>query len=266
MKKALFLFPLAAMLLSSCDLSAITDMIPFWPKEDPSSSKSSSSKSSSSKTSSSKTSSSKTTVTISSDESSAGPDTYQGYKKVLTAPEEGKDYIYGVFQCNLDSGAGKQLFMNGDNHRDIDPKTQQMTEYPFYLATTTDVSKAIKIRCHYVDDTKYTMQVVEVVDYDQYLNKYFEVYDAEKADGNHTVSIRLIDEPTAYWRFADKETVDGKQQTLQTNVMDIEYEGSPEVVTMGSSQTYSTFSAFKSSFFGGANNFYGHLWELDEAE
>lgn len=74
MKKSLFILPLAAMALASCDLSAImgqiTDLIPFWPKGDTTQSSSSSSSGSKSSSSSSKTSSSSSSKTSSSSSSS----------------------------------------------------------------------------------------------------------------------------------------------------------------------------------------------------
>ena len=65
-----------------------------------------------------------------------GPSEYQGYKRVTTAPVDGKEYIMGMYQSAL----GQNLFYNGGPH------TDSKGEYPFYLSCTEDVSKATKIK------------------------------------------------------------------------------------------------------------------------
>ena len=178
-----------------------------------------------------------------------GPEEYQGYRRVMTAPENDKEYIYGIYQCNLQ----KNIFMNGHHH------TDDQGEYPYYLTTTTEVSKAVKIKCHYVDTTHFTIQITGGGEFKTYDGKYLELYEGEKDDGTKIISLRAGDNQ-AKWYFMESYTYGADTTEIKTNVMDVEETGyGAQPCSMGTYEEYETFSATTPNRFAG--NFISHLWE-----
>lgn len=182
-----------------------------------------------------------------------GPDEYQGYRKILTTPENDKTYIYGIYQANND----KCIFLNGYHHVD------EKGEYPYYLTTTDDVSKAVKIRCHYANETHFSIQIIGGGEFDYYDGKYLEVYEGEKADGTKITSLRAADNSAANWYFLPSYTRNGVTTILNTNCMNLQSEGyNEQPVTMATYDSYETFSACTPNHF--EDNFISHLWEAIE--
>lgn len=180
-----------------------------------------------------------------------GPDTYQGYKKVLTAPVNDKDYIYGIYQANLD----KMIFLNGDHHRD------EKGEYPYYLTTSGDPTKAVTIRCHYVDTTHFTIQIIGNGEYHTHDGQYLSVYEGQKSDGTKVTSLQASD-TQGQWYFLQSYEHKSTTYVLNTNVMDLASEGFAEQpVTMATYEEFETFSACTPNHF--ADNFISHLWEKE---
>lgn len=179
-----------------------------------------------------------------------GPEEYQGYRRVMTAPVNDKEYIYGIYQCNTE----KNIFMNGHHHED------EKGKYEWYLTTTTDVNKAVKIKCHYVDDTHFTIQITGGGEYKTYDGKYLELYESEKAeDQTKIISLRAGDNQ-AKWYFMDSYTKNDETTTIKTNVMDVEETGyGAQPCSMGTYEEYETFSATTPNRF--PTNFISHLWE-----
>ena len=122
MKKGLIILPLLVVSMASCDLSAITDLIPFWPKGDTSSS-SSSSKSSSSKSSSSKSSTSSKTSSSSSSSSSSSKTSYvPGDTKTFTKVKEVSQMVNGgkyLFTCLEDGGKSMKVWDGSLSREDV---------------------------------------------------------------------------------------------------------------------------------------------------
>ncbi len=180
-----------------------------------------------------------------------GPDTYQGYKKVLTAPENDKEYIYGIYQANLD----KMIFLNGDHHRD------DKGEYPYYLTTSGDPTKAVKIQCHYTDATHFTIKIVGGGEYQTHDGQYLSVYEGQKSDGTKVTSLQAS-ATQGSWYFLESYEYKSETFTVKTNVMDLASEGyASQPVTMATYEEYETFSACTPNHF--ADNFISHLWEKE---
>lgn len=227
MKKSLIILPLFALVLAACTTSG----------------------GGSKKKKSSSSTTSKTGPTAQSDTGTPqGDDEYQGYKKILKAPENGKEYIYGIYQGNLD----EYIFLNGDNHRE--EKDGVMKEYPYYLTTTQDVTKAVKIICEYINDTQYKIKIVGGGEFTKYDGKYLQIYQ----DGDYT-SLAASDTPST-WEFMESYTYKEQDCVLNTNVTMFTRPGYPEQpVTMATYEEYETFSACTPNHF--ADNFISHLWE-----
>ena len=174
---------------------------------------------------------------------------HDGYRRVDTAPVNDKEYIYGIYQGNLD----EYIFLEGDHHRD------ENGEYPFYLTTTKDVTKAVKIQCHYVDETHFTIQIKSGSKNPDYDGKYLEIYEGTKSDGSKITSLRA-DTNLAQWEFMESYKKGAETYQLKTNVMTIQSAGyEPQPVTMATYEEYETFSACTPNHF--ADNFLAHLWE-----
>ena len=179
-----------------------------------------------------------------------GDDEHDGYRKVLAAPENDKEYIYGIYQGNVD----KYIFLNGYHHVD------EKGEYPFYLTTTEDVSKAVKVKCHYVDATHYTIQVIGGGEFDYYDGKYLEAYVGTKTGTTQEItSIRLADNSDALWYFMETYNNGTAELEMYANFMDVDWKGNPQPVTVGTYDEYQTFSAVAPIHF--ETNFIAHLWE-----
>lgn len=229
MKKSLIVLPIALLTLTACggDGGSSTPSIPSIPSiptrtEQP-------------------TSRSTTSITI-----PPGPDTYEGYGKVLTAPVDDGIYIFGNYQVNLD----KMLFMNGDIHRD------SKGEYPWYATSSYSPTGAIEIKVEYVDETNFTMLVIGNGECDDNDGKYLSVHETyNQTSGHKTVSFGFVDEPVN-WQFSEK---------LQTPVRDLTKEKTEvesDEACLGTYDEYETFSATQD--FRYDSNFIAHLWmELD---
>ena len=233
MKKSLIILPLFALSLAACTTSG----------------------GGSKKKKSSTPTSSKSGPTAQSDTGTPqGNDEYQGYKKLKKAPENGKEYIYGIYQGNLD----EYIFLNGDNHRE--EKDGVMKEYPYYLTTTQDVSKAVKVVCNYFDDTEFSIQIVGGGEFTKYDGKYLELYDGLKDDGKTKITSLRADVNPVHWKFMESYDYKGTTLELNTNIQMLQSEDYPEQpVTMATYEEYETFSACTPNHF--ADNFLSHLWE-----
>lgn len=150
MRKSLLILPLAALALSAC--------LPGGKK------------------SSGTTSGNPTGPNVDSDTVDLGPSEYQGYRRLEKAPEDGKEYIMGMYQAGL----SKNMFYNGGPHAD------DKGEYPFYLSCTEDVTKATKILIDYTDDTHFTMKDNGGGEKTRYTNQYLRVYESQKDSGKIT--------------------------------------------------------------------------------
>ena len=234
MKKSLIILPLAALILAGCNLTSGGGK----------------KKKSSTDTQTTTTGGGPVGPSVQPTTGTPQGDTeHDGYRRVDTAPVNDKDYIYGIYQGNLD----EYIFLNGDHHRD------ENGEYPFYLTTTKNVAEAVKIHCHYVDDTHFTIQIVSGSVNPEYNGKYLEIYEGEKSDGSKVTSLRAST-TEAQWEFMESYTKGAETFNLHTNVQVFQGAGySPQPVTMATYEEYETFSACTPNHF--ADNFLSHLWE-----
>lgn len=174
-----------------------------------------------------------------------GPEIKDGYKRVMEAPKNDTEYLFGVYQANLD----KNLFLNGHHH------TDENGEYPYYLSTTEDVTKASRVKVHYVDDTHYTIQIVAGSgEFSTYDGKYLSVY----LDGTHT-SIKASD-VVGQWYYLESYTSNNVKADINCSVSDLNnptYGVQP--IAIGSSQEYQTLSACTPNYF--TTNFMARFWE-----
>ena len=176
-----------------------------------------------------------------------GPDTYQGYKKVLTAPENDKEYIYGIYQANLD----KMIFLNGDHHRD------EKGEYPYYLTTSDQVADAVKVRCTYTDDTHFDIQIIGGGKYTTYDGCYLEIYQ----DGKYTSLRGVTSFSSDYkgWTFLKTYSDGVNSFDICTNVTEWTNTHGTNPVALATYESYESFSACTNNYF--FDNFISHLWE-----
>ena len=254
MKKIILILPLATAILSGC--------LPA--------------KKSSSKTSG-QTQTSQTGPTTPSTPGSSidpGPSEYQGYRKVTTAPVDGKQYLLGLYQSNLK----ENLFFNGHHH------TDSGKDYPFYLSMSTEVSKACKVLVTYTDDTHFTIKNMGGGEHTTYDGKYLRVYEGlNSKTGQPCASISMYDpahpevdpgDPSHtvthsndefYFLDTYTETYQAKTNTytLNTYVADLTYGSyTDEVVATGTNQQYENLESVTSNFFG--TNFFAYFWEQIE--
>ncbi len=223
MKKNLLVLPLTALLLVGCNTS-------------------------------SKGSKSKST-TIPDDVTPMGDKEHLGYRRLDGAPENDKEYIYGIYQANLD----KYIYLNGDHHRVEDEETHEVTDYPFYLTTTEDVNKAVKVKCHYVSEKEFTIQIIGGGEFQTYDGKFLEVYEGIKDDGKKVASLRG-DVNEAHWYYVENTVYDDEEVYVNGNVMKLKY-GSygTQEIAMATYEEYESFSACTPNYF--STNFIARLWE-----
>lgn len=178
---------------------------------------------------------------------SPGPETYQGYRRVMTAPVDGKDYIYGIYQANLD----KNIFMNGDFHRD------EKGEYPYYFTTSDQVADAVKVRCTYTDDTHFDIQIIGGGKYTTYDGCYLEIYQ----DGKYTSLRGVTSFSSDYkgWTFLETYSDGVNSFKICTNVTEWTNTHGTNPVALATYESYESFSACTNNYF--FDNFISHLWE-----
>ena len=226
MKKSLILIPLAALLVVGCTSGGTKKK-----------SKKSTSTTSAKSTSTSQGKSSASTSVPPQDPPSFGPTEVDGYKLVTEKPVAGKDYLLGFYHVTQD----KVLFMNGGPHTDKDKKTGEDIEYPFYQKTTTDVSKAVKLRAEFdTDNTKYAIKIVGGGEETAFDGKYFKIYEGEN-EFHKLATIDHVDEPVYQFTYQDVDN----NYNVKTNVATYETTGSTSgVAVMACSEAqYTTISA-----------------------
>ena len=196
MKKSLVIVPLIALVLVGCTST-----------KKKSSKKKSSSAQISSKTSS-KTGQSSVAPLGPQDALDFGPETFGNYKRVMHAPENDKEYLFGFYHVDK----SEFYFMNGHHHTDTVTNkdgTTELMDYPFYQSTTTDITKAVKLVCHYAADNEhYSIQIKGGGEFNTYDGKYLEIYEGEKDEehGNEKVAtIRHVDSPVEQFYYSEVE-------------------------------------------------------------
>lgn len=188
----------------------------------------------------------------------AGPFSQNGYRRVMHAPEEGKEYLFGFYHVRN----GKFYYMNGHHH------VANNTDYPFYQATTTEVSKAVKLRVQYASDgSHYAIQIVGGGEYSTYDGKYLEIYEGAKSNGQKIVSIRQVDNPVSNFSYKESENY----YRVHSSVIELE-DARPDHskcifgCTIGedtnTKEPYTTVSAQDGMNF--ANCYICHFFEVDD--
>ena len=244
MKKSLLILPLAAALLSGClpgkKSSSSSKTGPDTPSVDPT-------------------------------EVDLGPDEYQGYRRVMSAPVDGKEYIMGMYQATLQ----KDMFYNGGHH------TDSAGEYPFYLSCTEDVTKAAKIKIEYTDDTHFTMKDVGGGEKTIYTNQYLRVYQSEKGSGTSATKITSLsfydgteagakvdpgnpDHEVEYsndeFYFIQSYNHGGEVHTIKSFAADLASDGyAAQPIVLGTYDEYISIGAVTPNHLG--TNFLTFLWE-----
>ena len=197
-----------------------------------------------------------------------GPAEYQGYKRVTTAPVEGKEYLIGMYQATLQ----ENMFYNGGCHTDSNGS------YPFYLSCTTDVSKATKVKVTYSGD-KFRIQDIGGGEKSLYKNQYLRVYEGLKKD-NETLITSLsfydgteagakVDPDNAshevkysndLFYFLPEYEYKGEKTTLNTFAADLDSDSfATQPVILGTYGDYISIGAITPNHF--ATNFLTFLWE-----
>ena len=243
MKKSLIILPIAVLALSAC-LPAKGG-----------------------KTSSSKTSGSggptvdDTTVDL-------GPEEYQGYKRLMAAPENGKTYILGMYQANL----SKNLFYNGGPHSDANG------EYPFYLSCTEDTTKATKVKVEYTDTEHFTIKDIGGGEKTRYTNQYLRVYESLKGSDSKITSLSFYDgspdgakvDPgnpdheveysNDQFYFLKSYNYGGEVISINTIAADLASQGyAAQPIILGTYDEYISIGAVTPNHFG--TNYMTFLWE-----
>lgn len=238
MKKSLIILPALALILAGCTTKK------------PNRKKTSTAGSITSKTTSGGGASKTTPSLAPLDPLDPGAEEFSGYRRVMHAPENGKEYILGFWHVNK----GQFFFMNGHHH------TDDKGEYPFYQSTTTDVSKAVKLVCNYAADNEhYSIQIKGGGEYTTYDGKYLEVYEATKSTGGVTASIRQVESPVQSWHYVEA----AENVKVQTSIMEFTATkiGQDKAILGCStgSDDYTTVSANPPTFFGSC--YICHFWE-----
>lgn len=253
MNKKLVLLPFAALLLSGC-----------LPGQGSSSSQSPAS--SSTTTGTPRTAPSAPTVpgptTV-----EPGPSECHGYSKVTTRPVDQKEYILGYYQANLK----KNCFINGHHH------VENNVEHPYYLSTTEDVTKAVKVRIAYeANGTDFKIINVGNGEYDTYDGKYLRIYEGQKEGGSKVTSLGFYDpahpevdptnqshtvtHTTDLFQFYGDYSYGGTSFTVNTiAAMFNDGTHDPQAVFVGTYGPYETLSATTPNRLG--SNFIAYLWE-----
>lgn len=238
MKKSLIILPIVAMLFTGCTQSRKS------PK------KKSTSTQTSSKTTSGNTSGGQLTSQglPPQDPLDFGPEEFNGYRRVMHAPENDKEYLFGFYHV----AQSKFFFMNGHHH------TDDKGEYPFYQSTTNDVSKAVKLVCHYASDNQhYSIQIKGGGEYTTYDGKYLEIYEGTKDAGGKVTTIRQVDSPVESFYYAEVEG----NYNIKTSA--IKFEATRTGRDIGifacSGADYVTVSGIDQQNYG--NGYICHFWE-----
>ena len=181
-----------------------------------------------------------------------GPKEYNGYRRVMTAPKEGKEYLMGFYHVTQET----PRFMNGDQHKD-DNGT-----YRYYLATTTDVEKACKLSVTYAADKQhYSIYVIGGGEKTLYDGAYLEIYEGAKSGGQKITTIRDVVTPVETFAYTVTSTVE-PAYNVHTSMMQItdSTRADHQWGVFGcSSGDYETISAIDEFNFG--NAFICHFWE-----
>ena len=123
-----------------------------------------------------------------------GPDEANGYRRITTKPVEDKEYVLGFYHAK----DGKFFYMNGHHH------TDENGQYPYYQSTSEDVSKAVKVVCHYAaDKTHFSIQIKGGGEYQTYDGKYLKIYEGTKSAGEKITSIDHIDNAIEQYVYED---------------------------------------------------------------
>lgn len=196
-----------------------------------------------------------------------GPSEYQGYSKVTTKPVDQKEYILGYYQANLK----KNCFINGHHH--VDDKG----EYPYYLTTTEDVTKAVRVRIAYeANGTDFKIMNVGGGEYDTYNGKYLRIYEGQKEGGSKVTSLGFYDpahpeidptnpshtvtHTTDSFQFYGDYSYGGVSFTVNTiAAMFNDGTHDPQAVFVGTYEQYTSLSAVTPNRLG--SNFIAYLWE-----
>lgn len=244
MKKSLIILPIALLALSAC--------LP----------------SKGNKSSSSKTSGNPTGPNVDDTTVDLGPEEYQGYKRLMSAPEDGKTYIMGMYQSTLQ----KNMFYNGGPHSDDNG------EYPFYLSCTEDTSKATKVKVEYTDTKHFTIKDVGGGEKTRYTNQFLRVYESLKGSDTKITSLSFYDgspegakedpgNPSHEVEYSNDEfyflstySYGGEQITINTFASDLASQGyAAQPVILGTYDEYISIGAITPNHF--ATNYMTFLWE-----
>ena len=196
-----------------------------------------------------------------------GPSEYQGYSKVTTKPVDQKEYILGYYQANLK----KNCFINGHHH------TDDKGEYPYYLTTTEDVTKAVRVRVAYeANNTDFKIMNVGGGEFSTYDGKYLRIYEGQKEGGSKVTSLGFYDpahpevdptnpshnvtHTTDLFQFYGDYSYGGVSFTVNTlAAMFNDGVHDPQAVFVGTYEQYTTLSATTPNRL--SSNFVAYLWE-----
>ena len=272
MKKSLLILPFLATMLTGC--LSFPGM-----GGDTSSSSSSSSSSQTTKTGPVNPPTVPTAPTIRpKDQEPPSPETYEGYRRVLAAPVNNKEYLLAAWHVGPKQKEGSEeadyehyneelRFFNGHHH------IKGSSEYPYYLSTSNDITKATKVKVEYTDSTHYRIKVTDSGEYRTYANKYLMCYKygnysscmaADPNDPSTLVDPSSHGAITTYnfdWYYAETLTdnSDGKVYTVQTNACDVDVSGTVNTFIHAATSYHLTFAACWASEWERA--FICHLWE-----
>jgi len=203
-----------------------------------------------------------------------GPTEYGNYKRVDSAPVDGKEYLLGMCQGNLSS---KMLFMDGGVHcgyASSDTSHTTLKLFPFYATATSDTSAAAKIKCVYTGTNTFTLQYIsggkgnytpaDPEDPSKTLSAlnntgtYLSI--KYNADGNKKTSFYFSDTPVN-WLFSASEVYNNTTYNMNTIFVNIDQGGSyaAQNCCLGTYEEFETFSACTPNNFG--TNYFAHLWE-----
>ena len=117
------------------------------------------------------------------------PEDCFGHKRITQAPEEGKEYYFGIYKKSSQTW----MFINGEPHSDSNGV------YPYYMSETTvaaeaDFSKVAKVKVTYVAEstTKFNLQILK--DGTTNDQKYISVYEANSSHNNNVMSVHAATE------------------------------------------------------------------------
>ena len=181
-----------------------------------------------------------------------GPTEYNGYRRLMKAPKEGKEYLLGFYHIDQQT----PRFMNGDQHKD------EKGTYRYYLGTTTDVSLACKLKVEYAADKEhYAIHVIGGGEKDLYDDNYLEIYEGAKNNGQKITTIRDVSDPVAQFKYTVTSTVEPAYNvhTSMMQITDSTRDDHQWGVFGCSGSEFETISAIDEFNFG--NAFICHFWE-----